>query len=67
MNQKKPTLKKWDVVEHLKTGEDMTLYFEACVDEGDPALINAALGDIAHARAMSKVTRAAGLPRNFLK
>jgi DNA-binding phage protein len=32
-------LRKWDVVEHLKTEEDMVLYFEACLEEGDPNLL----------------------------
>ena len=30
---KKSALKKWDVVEHLKTGEDMALYLEACLED----------------------------------
>lgn len=63
---KKPALKKWDVVEHLKTGEDMALYLEACLADGDPALVTAALGDIARARGMSQVARDAGLSRESL-
>ncbi|PZA06027.1 MULTISPECIES: addiction module antidote protein [unclassified Meiothermus] len=63
---KKVKLKKWDVVEHLKTEEDMLLYLEACLEEGDPALIAAALGDIARARGMSQVAREAGLSRESL-
>lgn len=63
---KKPVLKKWDVVEHLKTGEDMALYLEACLGEGDPALVAAALGDIARARGMSQVARDAGVSRESL-
>lgn len=59
-------LKKWDVVEHLKTEEDMVLYLEACLDDGDPALVAAALGDIARARGMSQVARDAGLSRESL-
>jgi probable addiction module antidote protein len=47
----------WDVVEYLKTEEDMVLYFDACLEEGDPALITAALGDIARAKGMSQVAR----------
>jgi probable addiction module antidote protein len=50
---KKVKLKKWDVVEHLQTDEDILLYLEACLEDGDPALITAALGDIARARGMS--------------
>ena len=59
-------LKKWDVVEHLKSEEDMALYLEACLEEGDAALIAAALGDIARARGMSQVARDAGLSRESL-
>ncbi|MGD8360695.1 MAG: putative addiction module antidote protein, partial [Gemmatimonadota bacterium] len=42
----------WDPVEHLETQEDMVAYLEAAFEEGDPALIAAALGDIARARGM---------------
>lgn len=62
----KITLKKWDVIEHLNTEEDMVLYLEACLDQADPALIAAALGDIARARGMSQVARDAGLSRESL-
>lgn len=57
----KVKLKKWDIVEHLDTEEDMENYLEACFEEGDPALIAAALGDIARVRGMSKVVCDAGL------
>ena len=59
-------IKKWDVVEHLKTENEMVLYFEACLEEGDPALIAAALGDIARAKGMSQVARDAGISREGL-
>jgi len=59
-------LRKWDIVEYLKTEENMVLYFEACLEEGDPALITAALGDIARAKSMSQVVRDAGISREGL-
>ena len=59
-------LRKWDVVEHLKTEEDMLLYFEACLEEGDPALITAALGDIARAKGMTQLARDTGISREGL-
>jgi len=40
----------WDPAEHLKTGEDIAEYLEAALEEGDPTLIAAALGDIARAK-----------------
>ena len=45
----------WDVVEHLKTDEEMAFYLEAALDDGDPALISAVIGDIARARGMTDV------------
>lgn len=45
------TLRQWDAVEHLNTEEDMVLYLEACLEENDPALVAAALEDIARAKA----------------
>lgn len=59
-------LRKWDVVEHLKTEEDMVLYFEACLEENDPQLIAHALGDIARARGMTQVAKDTGLSRESL-
>jgi probable addiction module antidote protein len=61
-------LKKWDVVEHLKTEEDMALYFDACIEEdpGDGSVIRGALGDIVRARGMSQLARDTGLAREGL-
>lgn len=48
----RPTLKRWDSAEHLKTEEDIALYWEACLEEAaeDPAFLTAALATIARAR-----------------
>ncbi len=64
MAKTKTTL--WDPAEHLQTEEDMAAYLEAALAEGDPALVAAALGDIARAQGMSRVARAAGLGRESL-
>ena len=56
----------WDAAEHLKTEEDMAAYLEAALEENDPALIAAALGDIARAKGMSRVARQSGLGRESL-
>lgn len=58
--------KQWDVVEYLRTEEDMVAYFNACLEENDPALIAAALGDIARARGMTDIAKATGLSRESL-
>ncbi|TBW32192.1 putative addiction module antidote protein [Azotobacter chroococcum] len=62
----KTTLIQWDVVDHLATEEDMALYLEACLEENDPALLAAALGDIARARGMAQLARDTGLTREGL-
>jgi probable addiction module antidote protein len=58
--------KKWDPVEHLKDEADMVAYLEAALEEGDPAVVTAALGDIARAKGMSEVARETGLGRESL-
>ncbi|MBP1750446.1 MAG: hypothetical protein H6Q52_2985 [Deltaproteobacteria bacterium] len=58
--------KPWDVSDHLKTEEDMVNYLEAAFEDGDPSLIQAALGDIARAKGMTAVAQKAGLGRESL-
>lgn len=56
----------WDSAEHLKTAEDMALYLEARLEEGDPALVAHALGVIARAKGMTQIARDTGLAREAL-
>jgi probable addiction module antidote protein len=56
----------WDPAEHLETDEDMAAYLGAALDDGDPTLVAAALGDIARAKGMTQVARDAGLGRESL-
>lgn len=56
----------WDPAEHLKTEQDMAAYLEAAVVEQNPALIAAALGDIARTKGMTQTARDAGLGRESL-
>ena len=56
----------WDPAEHLTTEEDRAAYLEAALEEGDPTLVAAALGDIARAKGMTQVAREAGLGRESL-
>jgi probable addiction module antidote protein len=44
----------------------MAAYLEAALEDGDPAVVTAALGDIARARGMTAVGRKAGLGRESL-
>ena len=49
----------YDVVEHLKTKEEMAAYLDACIEEanGDASFIAKAIGDIARAQGMSQIAR----------
>ena len=56
----------WDSVEHLETEADMAAYLEAALEQGEPALVAAALGDIARAKGMTQLARDTGLGRESL-
>jgi len=56
----------WDPAEHLETEEDMAIYLEAALEENDPALVAAALEDIARAKGMTPTAREASLRRENL-
>lgn len=56
----------WDPAEHLETEADMAAYLEAALEEGESALVAAALGDVARAKGMTQVAREAGLGRESL-
>ena len=56
----------WDPADHLQSREDMAAYLQAALEEGDPVLISAALGEIARAKGMTQVARDAGLGRESL-
>lgn len=53
-------------VDYLGTDEDAVAYIDAALDDGDPALVAAALGDLARAKGMSRVAAGAGLGRESL-
>lgn len=63
---KRGATKPWDVTAHLRTEADMTAYLDAALEDGDPGLIAAALGDVAKARGMSEIAKSAGLGRTNL-
>ncbi|MFM2315456.1 MAG: hypothetical protein RLZZ04_4734 [Cyanobacteriota bacterium] len=56
----------WDAANHLETKEDIAAYLEAALDDGDPTLIAAALGDIARSKGMTQISRDTGLGRESL-
>src|ERR1700746_1625143 len=54
---------RWDAADTLETKEDIAAYLDAVLEDGDPDLLKAALGDIARAKGMTKIAEAAGLGR----
>lgn len=56
----------WDPVENLTSPEAERAYLEAAFEDGDPALIAAAIGDVARARGMSEIAKQAGLTRDTM-
>lgn len=56
----------WDAAENLCTEADMAAYLDAALEDGDPALIGAALGDIAHAKGMTQIAPDIGVGRESL-
>ena len=56
----------WDPASHLSTVDDAAAYLEAALQDGNPLLVAAALGDIARAKGMSQIAREAGLGRESL-
>ncbi|MBU2800799.1 putative addiction module antidote protein [Acidithiobacillus caldus] len=57
---------RYDTVDYLQTEEDMVAYLDAVMEDGDPALIAAALGDIARACNLSRLAREVGMSRQGL-
>jgi probable addiction module antidote protein len=56
----------FDMADHLKTEEDISTYLTIVIEENDPSLLAAALGDIAKARGMTEIAKAAGMTREAL-
>lgn len=41
---------RYDMADYLKSEDDIAVYIEAAMEDGDPAVITAALGNVARAR-----------------
>ena len=65
---KKLRTRPYDAATYLKSEKDCALYLQAAIEEsdGDPAIVVAALGDIARARGMMQLARDTGLTREGL-
>ena len=56
----------FDAANYLNSEEDIAAYLSVVMQDGDPALLGAALGDIARARGMTQLARDTGLSRESL-
>ncbi|TXN50434.1 putative addiction module antidote protein, partial [Methylobacterium sp. WL2] len=56
----------YDTAEHLQTPEDIALYIEAIMEDGDPALLAEAIGVVARARGMTQIAQETGRSREQL-
>ena len=59
-------LQDFDPTEYLESEEATAEYLTAIIEENNPALLAAALGDIARARGMTEIARASGITREAL-
>ena len=57
---------RFDTADYLRTEEDIAAYLDAVMEENDPVLIAAALGDVARARNLSALAREVGMSRQGL-
>lgn len=56
----------WDPAMYLASPRSIAAYLEAAFEDGDPALIAAALGDVARAQGMTQLANHAGVTREAL-
>ena len=56
----------WDAAEYLESPDAIASYLEAAFEDGDPALIAVALGDVARAMGMTQLAGQAGVTREAL-
>jgi len=56
-------LPEFDITEHLEDDQAIAEYLTIVLEENDPALLAAALGDVARARGMTEISKASGIAR----
>lgn len=59
-------ISNFDASEYIENEEDAIAYLNAAAETGDPALLQAAIGDIAKARGMGQIAKEAGVGRESL-
>ena len=60
-------LTKFNILDHLKTEEEIQAFIQVALEDEDPAFLPIALAEVARARkAMTKAAKAAGVARTSL-
>ena len=59
-------VKPFDAAEFLRDDVEMLAYIRAALEDGSPLLVASALGDVARARGMTKLSEETGLSRESL-
>ena len=60
------SISNFDASEYIENEEDAIAYLNAAAETGDPALLQAAIGDRAKARGMGQIAKEAGVGRESL-
>lgn len=60
------SLSSFDPAQYLDSDDAVAQYLTAILEEDNPGLLAAALGDIARARGMTEIAKASGLAREAL-
>lgn len=66
MKKKKPTYEVFDAAAYLDNDEVIAEYLSAAMEDPNPGVFIAALGDVAKARGMAQIAKDAGLGRESL-
>jgi len=59
-------LHRFDVTDDLQTDQDIAEFLAVVIEDGDPALLAATLGEIARMRGMTQIAKEAGMGREAL-
>jgi len=62
----KTEISSWDASEYLDSPEMIKEYINAAIEEGNPDLLQAALGDVAKAQGMTDIAKKANVSRQNL-
>jgi probable addiction module antidote protein len=62
----RPPTRAFDITEMMQDDQSIAEYLTLVMEDGDPALLAATLGDIARARGMTQIAKDAGIGREAL-